>query len=80
MDVEHVEYKAAGHDIHKLIYDVATSSDVKAYASSFKDLHGSYRLEMGEATARTHSRINIDEGVDGELRRTMDEWQQQFST
>ena len=79
MDQPHTEYKAAGSDIHKLEHEHATSSDVKNYASSIKDLLDKYRLEMGEATSRVYARHEIGDDVDSELRRTISEWETQLS-
>lgn len=55
MDQEHVEYKAAGAEMHRLVHPVATSGDVKNYATSIQALIDKYRLEMGESTGRTES-------------------------
>ena len=78
MDQPHIDFK--GKDADQVTYPTAGSSDIKNYVTSIAILIDKFRLEKGEATARVHSRINIDEGIDGELRRTMDEWKQQLST
>jgi len=53
MDQPHSEWKVVGNSVEKVTYDIATSGDVKNYAASINQLIDKYRLEMGEATART---------------------------
>ncbi len=55
MDQPHIDYKAAGKDIHKVVWDTARSGDVKNYAVSFAVLLDKYRLEMGEVTGRVET-------------------------
>lgn len=52
MDDPHYDYR--GKDARKVDFDKATSGDVRAYATAAAILIDKYRLEMGEATARTH--------------------------
>lgn len=52
MDDPHYDYR--GKDASKVHFDKATSGDVRAYATAAAILIDKYRLEMGEATARTH--------------------------
>lgn len=54
-DVPHVEYKAAGAEMHRLEHPAATSGDVKNYAGAIHQLIDKYRLEMGESTGRTEN-------------------------
>lgn len=50
-DQPHYDYR--GKDATRVMWDSATSGDVRAYATSIGILIDKYRLEMGEATART---------------------------
>lgn len=54
MEESHIEYKAAGSEMHRLEYEIATSTDVRNYASAVKDLLTLLRLELGEHTSRTY--------------------------
>lgn len=78
IDEPHTEYKAAGAELHRIVYDTATSSDVKNYASSVATLVEKYRLEMGETTGRTRIDSRHLSSVDEELIRTVDEWKRQL--
>lgn len=55
IDQPHIEYKAAGSELHRLEHPIATSGDVKNYAGSITQLLEKYRLEMGESTGRTET-------------------------
>ena len=56
MDEPHVDFK--GKDAGKVTYPIATSGDVRNYATSFGILLDKYRLEMGEATTRGEISVN----------------------
>ena len=58
MDEPHIDFKAAGKELHKVEWETARSGDVKNYAVSFAILIDKYRLEMGEATSRTEVSVN----------------------
>lgn len=51
-DQPHFDYR--GKDATRVTWDSATSGDIRAYATSIGILIDKYRLEMGEATTRTH--------------------------
>ena len=63
MDQPHVEFKVAGNEIHEVTHQIASSGDVKNYASAMKLILDSFRLEMGETTDRTDIDVTIN-GVD----------------
>ncbi len=65
LDVPHVEFKAAGAEIHKLVHPIATSGDVRNYVTSVKALVESYRLEMGESTDRTEHTGDLAVTING---------------
>lgn len=50
-DQPHSDFR--GKDARKVTWDTATSGDIRSYATSIGILIDKYRLEMGEATART---------------------------
>ena len=52
MDQPHVDYRAAGKELHRVEWDSARSGDVKNYAVSMAILIDKYRLEMGEHTSK----------------------------
>lgn len=51
-DQPHFDYR--GKDAHRVEWPSATAGDIRAYATSIGILIDKYRLEMGEATARTY--------------------------
>lgn len=51
-DQPHYDYR--GKDAKKVGWENATSGDIRSYATSIGILIDKYRLEMGEATARTY--------------------------
>ncbi len=63
MDQPHIDYKAAGRELHKVEYETARSGDVKNYAVSFAILLDKYRLEMGEATALVITGDMMDQAI-----------------
>ena len=58
MDERHKDYR--GKDVVEVWWDSASSADVKNYALAFAILLDKYRLEMGEATARTEEMASHD--------------------
>lgn len=77
MDQPHIDFR--GKDANQVTFPTAGSGDIKNYVTSIAILIDKYRLERGEATSRTHAKIEVDDGIDGELRRTVDEWKRQLS-
>lgn len=78
MDEPHIDYK--GKDAMRVEWPKAPASACQSYMIAAATALDKYRLEMGEATSRTHTRIDAESEVDGELRRTIAEWQQQHQT
>lgn len=79
MNEMHVEYREVDGQPEQVVHVVPAPADCKNYATAAAILIDKYRLEMGEATARTHAKIEaIETEVDGELRRATEEWKQQF--
>jgi len=68
MDQPHVDYRAAGKELHQVEWDTARSGDVKNYAVSFAILIDKYRLEMGEHTSKI-SVADAESVLDAEIMR-----------
>lgn len=78
MDQKHIDYR--GKDATMVTWEVAPSGAFKDYATAAAILDDKYRLEMGEATSRVHSKVEIETDMDTELRRTAEEWKQQLQS
>lgn len=77
IDEPHIDYR--GKDADLVTFPKAPARECLAYMTAAATALDKYRLEMGEATARTHAKIEtIETEVDGELRRATEEWKQQF--
>jgi len=80
MNEMHVEYREVDGQPEQVMHVVPAPADCKNYATAAAILVDKYRLAMGEATARTHSRVDLESDIDSELHRTVQEWKQQLST
>lgn len=67
MDSEHVEFK--GKDADMVTYPIAPAGAVQNYATSVGILIDKYRLEVGEATARSESRDLTNNDHESEVLR-----------
>lgn len=70
MDAQHVEFKNSAKEIREVVYPIAPAGAVQNYATSVGILIDKYRLEVGEATARSESR-ELHDKPDDELRDTV---------
>jgi hypothetical protein len=69
MDEPHVDFK--GKDADRVVYPVAPAAAVQNYATSAAIMLDKYRLEVGEATARTESFSGMDDHERAALREAI---------